>query len=71
MQVRNIRANVRNAVALAAGLTLSALASAQSVDVTASVTEISGMKTAVLSIGAAVFAVAVGVKLYKWIRSAL
>lgn len=71
MQVLNIRATVRNVSALAAGLILSALASAQSVDVTASVTEISGMKTAVLSIGAAVFAVAVGVKLYKWIRSAL
>lgn len=71
MQVRNTRANVRNMIALAAGLTLSALASAQSVDVTASVTEISGMKTAVLAIGAAVFTVAVGVKLYKWIRSAL
>lgn len=71
MQVLNIRATVRNVTALAAGLVLSTLASAQSVDVTASVTEISGMKTAVLSIGAAVFAVAVGVKLYKWIRSAL
>ncbi|MBU0916965.1 MAG: methyltransferase [Gammaproteobacteria bacterium] len=71
MQVRNTHANVRNMIALAAGLTLSALASAQAVDVSASVTEITGMKTAVLSIGAAVFAVAVGVKLYKWIRSAL
>lgn len=71
MQVRKIGAPVRNMFALAAGLVLSTLASAQSVDVTASVTEISGMKTAVLSIGAAVFAVAVGVKLYKWIRSAL
>lgn len=71
MKVLMNGAPVRNVVALVAGLALSGLASAQSVDVTASVTEISGMKTAVLSIGAAVFAVAVGVKLYKWIRSAL
>jgi hypothetical protein len=71
MQVRNIRATVRNASALAAGLVLSNLALAQAVDTTASVTEISAMKTAVLAIGAAVFTVAVGVKLYKWLRSAL
>lgn len=71
MQVRNIRASVRNASALAAGLVLSNLALAQAVDTTASVTEISAMKTAVLAIGAAVFTVAVGVKLYKWLRSAL
>lgn len=71
MQVRNIRATVRNASALAAGLVLSNLALAQAVDTTASVTEISATKTAVLAIGAAVFTVAVGVKLYKWLRSAL
>jgi len=71
MQVRNIRASVRNVSALAAGLVLSNLALAQAVDTTASVTEISAMKTAVLAIGAAVFTVAVGVKLYKWLRSAL
>lgn len=71
MQVRNIRATVRNASAMAAGLVLANLASAQAVDTTASVTEISAMKTAVLAIGAAVFTVAVGVKLYKWLRSAL
>lgn len=71
MQVRNIRASVRNVSALAVGLVLSNLALAQAVDTTASVTEISAMKTAVLAIGAAVFTVAVGVKLYKWLRSAL
>lgn len=71
MQVRNIRASVRNVSALAAGLVLSNLALAQAVDTTGSVTEISAMKTAVLAIGAAVFTVAVGVKLYKWLRSAL
>lgn len=71
MQVRNIRASVRNVSALAAGLVLSNLALAQAVDTTASVTEISAVKTAVLAIGAAVFTVAVGVKLYKWLRSAL
>ena len=41
------------------------------IDVTAATTEITDSKTAVLAIGVAVFAVAVGVKLYKWLKSAL
>jgi hypothetical protein len=41
------------------------------VDVSASVTEIGDAKAAVLLIGASVFALAVGVKLYKWLRAAL
>jgi len=61
--------NIRN-LAIVAGLSLASSAFA-AVDVTAATTEISESKTAVLGIGLAVFAVAVGVKLYKWLKSAL
>ncbi|WP_290901861.1 major capsid protein [Aquabacterium sp.] len=61
--------------ALVSGLALSAgAAMAQSTgatDVTAAITEISNAKSNVLQIGLAVFGVAVGVKLYKWLKSAL
>lgn len=56
------------ALVTVSGLTF---AQAATVDVSASVAEISAVKTAALTIGAAVFAVAVGIKLYKWLRSAL
>lgn len=36
-----------------------------------SVTEITGSLTDIAAVGAAVFAVAVGIKLYKWVRRAL
>jgi len=36
-----------------------------------SVTEITGVLTDVAAVGAAVFSVAVGIKLYKWVRRAL
>lgn len=35
------------------------------------VTEITGSLTDIAAVGAAVFAVAIGVKLYKWVRRAL
>jgi predicted ATPase len=41
------------------------------IDVTAATGEISDAKAAVLAIGVAVFAVAVGLKLYKWLKGAL
>jgi imidazoleglycerol phosphate synthase glutamine amidotransferase subunit HisH len=41
------------------------------IDVTAATGEIADAKTAVLAIGVAVFAVAVGLKLYKWLKAAL
>ncbi|MEK6668180.1 MAG: major capsid protein [Pseudomonadota bacterium] len=63
------------AAALVSGLALaagSAMAQATGgTDVTAAVTEITNAKTNVLTIGLAVFGVAVGVKLYKWLKSAL
>jgi len=74
MQIRKIGAMSRNVgLALASALVSSAVfaQAATGVDVSASVTEITNMKTAVLAIGAAVFVVALGVKLYKWIKSAL
>lgn len=55
----------------AAALALGFTAAHAAVDVTAATTEISDSKTAVLAIGLAVFGVAVGVKLYKWLKSAL
>lgn len=41
------------------------------IDTTAATGEISDAKTAVLAIGVAVFAVSVGLKLYKWLKAAL
>lgn len=61
------------AVALAS-LNVAAFAQATGgggVDVSAATTEIASSKTAVLAVGLAVFGVALGVKLYKWIKSAL
>lgn len=75
MQNRNIRAVVRKAGAAVALASLNVAAFAQAngggVDTTSAVTEITASKTAVLAIGLAVFGVAVGIKLYKWIKSAL
>lgn len=55
----------------AAALALGFTAANAAVDVTAATTEITDSKTAVLAIGLAVFGVSVGVKLYKWLKSAL
>ncbi|MES2092118.1 MAG: major capsid protein [Pseudomonadota bacterium] len=55
------------AVALVSGFSMAQAA----VDVTAATAEITDSKTAVLAIGLAVFGVAVGVKLYKWLKNAL
>jgi hypothetical protein len=41
------------------------------VDVTAATTELGEVKTAVLAIGVVVLSIAVGIKLYKWLKSAL
>lgn len=61
--------NIRNGLALAGVLVMTSANAA--VDVAASVTEIGESKAAVLLVGAAVFSVALGVKLYKWIKGAL
>jgi len=62
-------ANIKRGLAVALVLGVSAAQAA--VDVTAATTEITDSKTAVLAIGLAVFGVAVGVKLYKWLKTAL
>ena len=41
------------------------------IDTSTAVAEIASAKVAVLAIGAAVFTVYVGIKLYKWVRRAL
>lgn len=41
------------------------------IDVSATVTELGEVKTAVVSIGAVVLTIYVGIKLYKWIKAAL
>lgn len=69
MQVRNIRATVRNLSALA--FVAAAGAANAAVDVTASTTEIGEVKTAAIAVGIAVFSVALGIKLYKWLKGAL
>lgn len=63
------RQNLR-AAGVAASLALASAAHA-AVDVSGATTEITDSKTAVLAIGLAVFGVSVGVKLYKWLKSAL
>lgn len=55
------------ALALVSGVSMAHAA----VDVTAATSEITDSKTGVLAIGLAVFSLAVGVKLYKWLKSAL
>lgn len=69
MQVRNIRATVRNLSVVA--LLASFGAAHAAIDITASTTEISEVKTAAIAVGIAVFSVALGIKLYKWLKAAL
>jgi Inovirus Coat protein B len=60
--------------AMRIGATLAAVASSAAmaaVDVTATTTELGEVKTAVLAIGVVVLSIAVGIKLYKWLKSAL
>jgi len=64
-----MNANIKRG--LAAALVFGVAAAQAAVDVSAATTEITDSKTAVLAIGLAVFGVAVGVKLYKWLKSAL
>jgi transcription elongation factor len=56
---------------VAAALSTQALAQSAGVDVTATVTELGTVKTAVLAIGVAVLSIAIGIKLYKWVKAAL
>jgi len=48
-----------------------AFAQSTGIDVSGTVTELGQVKTAVISIGVAVLAIFLGIKLYKWIRRAL
>lgn len=63
----------RAVMAFLAGLMLTAgvMAQTSDVDVSATVTSLGNVKTAVLSIGVAVLAIVVGIKLYKWVKQAL
>lgn len=65
------KSHVLPAVAGIAALTMSQFAFADGVDTSAALAEIASAKTAVLAVGAAVFGLAVGIKLYKWIRRSL
>lgn len=69
MKLTNIRATVRNLSALA--FVAAAGAANAALDVTASTAEIGEVKTAAIAVGVAVFSVALGIKLYKWLKSAL
>lgn len=67
-----MRFNLQTVRTLSAAALVGAFSAAQAaVDVTAATTEIADSKTAVLQIGLAVFGVAVGIKLYKWLKTAL
>lgn len=56
---------------VAAGVLAVGVANAAAIDTTAAQASIADAGTAVLAIGAAVFTVGVGMKLYKWLRGAL
>lgn len=58
-------------VAVAGALMLASQSMAQAVDVTASVTELGTVKTAVIAVGVAVLSIVIGIKLYKWVTRAL
>lgn len=63
--------NLQNGL-LAAGVLVATIGSANAaVDVTAVVTEITAAATPIGLIGAASLLVAVGIKVYKWVRRAL
>lgn len=64
------RQTLINAAAIAS-MALTSAAAQAAVDVSAATAEIGDVKTAALAVGLAVFSVAVGIKLYKWLRSAL
>lgn len=57
--------------AVAGCLYLAAAAASAATDVTATTTELSDVKVAVLAVGVAVISIVVGIKLYKWITRAL
>jgi hypothetical protein len=57
--------------AVGALVTISTAAANAAIDVAAVATEVGDVKTAVMTIGAAVLSVHVGIKLYKWIKRAL
>lgn len=58
---------LRNKLAAAAALALASASSFATVDVT----EITGTKTDIAAVGAAVLGVFIAIKLYKWVRRAL
>lgn len=63
---------LRNALVAAGVIAATAVQQAQAaVDVTAVVTEISGASAPIALIGGASLVVAVGIKVYKWVRRAL
>lgn len=63
---------LRNALIAAGVIAATAVQQAQAaVDVTAVVTEISGASAPIALIGGASLLVAVGIKVYKWVRRAM
>jgi hypothetical protein len=58
-------------VASAGVIFLAARASHAAIDLTATTTELGDVKTAVIAVGVLVLGIAIGVKLYKWVKSAL
>jgi hypothetical protein len=67
---RRQAARVGAAAGTAVALLASPLAHA-AIDVSATTAELGDAKTAVLAVGVAVMAIAVGIMLYKWIKRAL
>jgi Inovirus Coat protein B len=55
----------------AVSMAIASTAATAAVDVSATITELGDVKTAVLAIGIAVLAIAIGIKLYKWVKAAL
>lgn len=70
LTARVAQSNIARGI-VAAGTALAVSAANAAVDVTSTVSDLGDVKTAVASIGVAVLAIAVGIKLYKWVKSAL
>lgn len=70
LSARLVQSSVARGLLGAAALVATASANA-AIDVSAVVTDLGAVETAVKSIGVAVLAIYVGIKLYKWVKAAL
>lgn len=70
LSARLAQSRFARGLAVAGAMVATGVANA-AIDVTTVTTDLGDVKTAVIAIGVAVLSIAVGIKLYKWIKSAL